>query len=552
MGEIGEFTGAGTVLAVDSDVVVLGQVADALRAAGYAVIAHSDVAPGMEAAHQGKADVAVVGASVALEYLGTIAKEADHLLPRNIPVVLTAATAGQVTSHPELAMRSSDYVLLPLDPDELVHRVVTAVHRNGLREERRNESAFLRERIRRISDAIRHTNSPSEMIDLSLAGIGEALSADEVMLHIFDDRRISCDSGAWRSGEGAVTPAGVGELIDELRELGTDLWRTSGSVAVIDGESEDVPARLHLLRAASADFTQSGLLLPIGEGSSAFGVLWIVADRGRRKWSSAEISLLTHLLGNLAHGVIQGQLILGQQQVLDRLHELDSAKDAFVATVHHELRTPLSSILGYVELLQDGDGGDLPPSALKMLKIIERNGQRLGSLVENVLALSVLDAGTELAPAPVDLVDLVESIVTDLLPLASAKGVSVSLAPTDSKQLVSGVRELLERAFVNVLSNAVKFTPDGGSVTIRFRPDNNDDGAVRVEFEDTGMGIPADELPQLLTRFYRASNSVAAEIPGTGLGLSIAAQAVERHGGTLGVQSQLGKGTTVTIELPRS
>lgn len=548
----GPGTGAGTVLAVDSDVTVLNDVAAALRSAGFSVTAHSVVGPAIEAAYERTADIAVVGSGIALEYLATIAKEADHLLPRNIPVVLTARAAEQVTSHPELAMRASDYVLLPLDADELLHRVNTAIHRNRLREERRNESAFLRERVRRISDGIRHTNSPTEMIGLALGGVGEALGADEVRLHLFDDDRISCESGAWRRGEGAVAPPEVRELFGELRELGTELWRTSGSVAVIDGESDDIPARLSQLRSRLADFTQSGLLLPIGEGASAFGVLWIVADRGRRKWSSAEIALLQHLLGNLAHGMVQGQLILGQQQVLDRLRELDAAKDGFVATVHHELRTPLSSILGYVELLQDGDAGDLPSTAQKMLAIIERNGQRLSGLVENVLALSVLDAGTDLTSAPVDLVDLVESVVTDLRPLAAAKNVSMTLARTESKQLVNGVRELLERAVVNVLSNALKFTPDGGSVTVKFSSDDDDDGRVRVAIADTGIGIPEDELPKLLTRFYRASNSVVAEIPGTGLGLSIAAAAIQRHGGTLQVQSALGSGTTVILEMPRA
>lgn len=548
MGAIsGHEAAAGTALVVESDPEVLGGIADALRGAGFEVTAHSVARPAIEAACQGTADVAVVGVGMALEYLATIAKEADHLLPRNIPVVLTAESAGQVTSHPELAMRSSDYVLLPLDRGELLHRVRTAIHRNRLREARRTESAVLRERVRRISDAIRQTKAPSEMVELTLRGIGEALDAEQVMLHIFDDDRISCASAAWRCGEDLPPPANVDALLGELREFGTDLWRSTGSVAVIAGKNDGVPEQLSGLLSL-VRFAQSGLLLPIGEGESAFGVLWIVADRGRRKWSGTEIALLQHLLGNLAHGVVQGQLILGQQRVVDRLRELDAAKDSFVATVHHELRTPLSSILGYVELLQDGDGGEIPEPAQKMLQIIERNGQRLSSLIENVLALSVLEATTDLSASPVDMADLVGSAVADLLPLAQSKGICVTVAATDSKQLVSGLRELLERAVVNVLSNAVKFTPEGGSVWVTFM---SDDESVRLVVEDTGIGIPEEELPQLLTRFYRASNSVAAEIPGTGLGLAIAAAAVEQHRGTFAVRSSLGSGTTVTIQLPR-
>jgi signal transduction histidine kinase/FixJ family two-component response regulator len=539
----------GSALVVDSNLDLLAEIANGLRDAGFRVAAHSTVSPAIQAARERTADVAVVGADIALEYLATIAKEADHLLPRNIPVVLTAKSAEQVTSHPELAMRSSDYLLLPIASDELLHRVNTAIHRNRLREERRHGSAFLRERVRRISDEVRQTNEPSEMVRMALQGIGEALYAAEATLYIFDDERISCSSARWERGAGSTQPEDVSDLQDELRTLGTELWHTSGSLAMIAGQLDEIPDTLPQIQAHMEGFTRSGLLLPIGEGATPFGLLWVNADRGHRKWSSAEIALLQHLLGNLAHGIIQGQLIVGQQQVVDRLRELDAAKDSFVATVHHELRTPLSSILGYVELLQDGDAGELPASAQKMLKVVERNGQRLSTLVENVLALSVLDAGTELRSAPVDVVHLLESVVADLLPLAVAKEISVQLVPTDSPQRACGMQELLERAFVNVLSNAVKFTPQGGSITLRFL---SDDRTVRVAIEDSGMGIPAEELPHLLTRFYRASNSVAAEIPGTGLGLSITAQAVERQGGKLSITSELGVGTTVSIELPRA
>lgn len=542
-------TAAGAALVVDSDVDLLSEIACGLRSAGFRVAAHSTVNAAIEAARERTADVAVVGAEIALEYLATIAKEADHLLPRTIPVVLTAKSAEQVTSHPELAMRSSDYLLLPVDPDELLHRVNTAIHRNRLREERRLESSLLRDRVRRISDEIRQTNEPSEMVETVLSGVGEALGAEEVTLHLFEDARISSGSARWQRGGESTEPTNLAELQEELRVLGTELWRTSGSLAVAAGQLDEVPAELHRIHARMEGFSRSGLLLPIGEGSSVFGVLWVAADRGRRKWSSAEIALLQHLLGNLAHGMVQGQLIIGQQQVVDRLRELDAAKDGFVATVHHELRTPLSSILGYIELLEDGDGGELPAQARKMLRIIERNGQRLSTLVENVLALSVLDAGSKLATSPIDVVHLIDSAMTDLLPLSATKRVSFELVPTETPHVVSGMWELLERVFVNVLSNAVKFSPDDGVVTVRFL---SDDSMVRACIEDSGMGIPADELPRLLDRFYRASNSVSAEIPGTGLGLSIAAQAVERHGGKLSIESELGVGTKVTVELPRA
>ncbi|WP_323959494.1 hypothetical protein GC088_13330 [Arthrobacter sp. JZ12] len=544
---------ASRALVVDSNLEVLDEVANSLRNAGFDVATLSEVDHAIETARVSTADVAVVGGDIALKYLSTIAKEADHLLPRDIPVVLTVDSAEQVTSHPELAMRSSDYLLRPFTADELVHRVHTAIHRNQLRMSRRTESAYLRERVRRISDEIRHTNSPTEMVELALRGVGEAMDAETATLFIFDDTRLTCTSSRWQSGEGMVAAPDVGEYSEELQKLGSELWKASGSLAVLDGKSDGLPEHLRGqlpgLKARIDAFGGSGLVLPVGEGARPFGLFWLVADRGQRRWTSAEIALLQHLLGNLAYGMVQGELILAQQQVVERLQELDAAKDGFVATVHHELRTPLSSILGYVELLQDGDAGDLPGPAQRMLGIIERNGQRLSTLVENVLALSVLDAGTELGSARIDIEQLLNTVATDLLPIAGAKNVKVLVLPAPDTQEVLGVWELLARAFVNVLSNAVKFTLDGGSVTARFASDSE---TVRVMIEDSGIGIPPDELPHLLTRFYRASNSVSAEIPGTGLGLSITAAAVERHGGKLSVESELGVGTTVTVELPRA
>ncbi|MDP9821280.1 PAS domain S-box-containing protein [Nocardioides massiliensis] len=232
----------------------------------------------------------------------------------------------------------------------------------------------------------------------------------------------------------------------------------------------------------------------------------------------------------------------------ERLREVDQAKDTFVSNVSHELRTPITSILGYTELLAEGAYGDLTKDQTDAVRRIARNSNRLLSLIADLLTLSrIQESGVGLADRELDLVEVVSAAMA-LVGVAYERrdlDVSVDLPPTPMPY--RGDREQLERVVLNLLSNAVKFTPDGGRVTVRLA----DDGAHAVlEVTDTGIGIPADELEQLFERFFRSTLSQHNEIPGTGLGLPITRTIVERHGGRIEVDSEVGRGTTVRVRLP--
>ncbi|WP_035776177.1 ATP-binding protein [Arthrobacter sp. H5] len=539
-----------TVLVVDSNPVALALVAGTLEDAGFAVICRTDGESAREAAIQVGPDLTVVDMGTALDHLKRplMSLELESRL-KNIPVVLTATDPAQLQENPLLALSMSDYLIHPFNPAELVHRAHVAILRSEYRAGQRAASQALRGTVREISASIKGTHEPWTIAGLTADGLGKAFEPDHVQLLFFEDERISCEPAQW--SRSANMPAVSFEGIEEeTRLLALTLWRTAEIVAVTDGIAHNLPPNLPNLGERIRLAGLTGLALPIGEGESAFGLLWLSTGRRRRPWTATELSLLQHLLGNLAHGLIQGQLIISQQQVMERLRELDVAKSRFVATVHHELRTPLASMLGYLELVQDGSGGDIPDDARKMLDVIKRNTERLSSMTENILALSRLDSGVSHPTAPVDIGDVLRSVASVIAPIAMARNVSLEQILPESKLFVDGVEELLERAFINIVSNAVKFTPPGGAVEIFAHANADDGGAVTVEVKDTGIGIPADELNQLFTRFYRASNSVAEAVPGTGLGLTIAKAAVEKHRGSLGVSSVLGVGTTVTIDLP--
>jgi two-component system phosphate regulon sensor histidine kinase PhoR len=235
---------------------------------------------------------------------------------------------------------------------------------------------------------------------------------------------------------------------------------------------------------------------------------------------------------------------------MERLRELDRAKDSFIATVSHELRTPLTSIVGYLEVMNEGTLGDLPPSVSTGLSVMERNAVRLRDLVEDLLTLSAYDADVvRLDRQPVNLVGLVRECRRTLLPIAHDKSVDLRLVAETGLPSVLVDRAHFERVVQNLLGNAVKFSRPGGRVTVRLTAD---DDHVVLSVADTGIGIPAEEQEQVFARFFRSSLSMAEEIQGAGLGLALVQTVVEWHGGTVQVDSVEDEGTTVTVRLPRS
>jgi signal transduction histidine kinase len=221
-------------------------------------------------------------------------------------------------------------------------------------------------------------------------------------------------------------------------------------------------------------------------------------------------------------------------------------KDFFVSGVSHELRTPLTSMLGYLEILRDGEAGELSDEQEHFLEIIDRNCHRLYHLIDDILFLSRVDGGRfQLERSSVDLDALVTERVESIRPAAEKKRVEVRLDTTDGGVRLWADASRLTEVVDNLLSNAVKFTPEGGDVFVTVA---TSDETTHLEVRDTGVGIPEDEAGRLFERFFRAST--AQNIQGTGLGLSITKSIVEAHGGTISVQSSVGVGTTITVDLP--
>jgi len=230
-----------------------------------------------------------------------------------------------------------------------------------------------------------------------------------------------------------------------------------------------------------------------------------------------------------------------------RLRELDRLKDEFLSLVSHELRTPLTSIRGYLDLVLDGEAGELNPEQRRFLDAVERNSGRLLRLVGDLLFVAQADAGRlSLERGSVDLSELAAHCVEEAAPAATEKSVSLVLLAEPVPSLV-GDRGRLAQVLDNLVSNALKFTPEGGSVQVRTRAGGNQ---VVLEVEDSGIGIPVADQPRLFERFFRSAVAEDQAIPGTGLGLAIVKAIVEAHSGEISISSREGVGTTFRVELP--
>lgn len=229
--------------------------------------------------------------------------------------------------------------------------------------------------------------------------------------------------------------------------------------------------------------------------------------------------------------------------------KLDEARREFIANVSHELRTPLTNVKSYTETLIDA-AGELPTDTeVKFLSVIAGETDRMTRIVKDLLTLSKLDCGKmDLHFHRFSMQHMVESVYNAMVLEAGNNGLELKLNIQGKMPDMNGDRERLEQVVINILSNAVKYTPSGGHIVLSAT--RWDEGHVMIRVRDDGMGIPKDDIPRLFERFYRVDKARSRAKGGSGLGLAIAKEMVEAHRGTIYLESQLDEGTTVTVVLP--
>jgi two-component system phosphate regulon sensor histidine kinase PhoR len=235
------------------------------------------------------------------------------------------------------------------------------------------------------------------------------------------------------------------------------------------------------------------------------------------------------------------------------IKRFETMRSDFVANVSHELRTPLTAIRGYVETLLHTPPAN-PSDGQQFLAIIDRHAARLSRLTEDLLTLSDLESGNvQLSPQPLDASQLIQRVLEVFWDQANRKNIKLThqIAPGTPKLL--GDSDRLQQLFINLVDNAIKYTPNGGAVTLTAvfaAPQNGGASQVEIAVSDTGPGIPEKDLPRLTERFYRVDKARSRDLGGTGLGLAIVKHIIQAHKAELKIESQLNKGTTVRVRLP--
>ena len=327
---------------------------------------------------------------------------------------------------------------------------------------------------------------------------------------------------------------------DERHRFAAILSDTTDAIVVLDQTG-----KVLLFNAAAEDLVGD---LEVGQPISALGIDDLVAalDEARKAKDSIVHEVATPsertLYANVSPVHDVGWVIVMQD--ITTLKELDKLRTQWVAAVSHDLKNPIAAVQLSAGLMEKA--GPLNEAQKEILAKMQRGGERLRSLVTDVLDLARLEAGPALRLGVVNPVEVIAEAISDAETLAADKGLALMTDLPPALPPVRGDAALLGRVMANLLGNAIKYTPSGGQVTVYAQPK---DDVVEVKVIDTGRGIPPESLPRIFDRFYRVPGS-EEEAEGTGLGLSIVKSIVEKHGGRIWVESEVGQGSTFVFTVP--
>jgi signal transduction histidine kinase/DNA-binding response OmpR family regulator len=532
-------------------------------------------------------DVAVILLDVympGIDGLETAALIRGREKSRDIPIIfLTADSTGYRHIAKGYSLGAVDYILKPVEPDILRSKVAVFVELFRKAEEIKRQAALLHEKNIELENA--NLQRLGRLIEL-----GQQLAAEHNPARVLDkfchaarDIVGAAHAGVGvRNGDGATLRHFYRSDHEATNGTGGDVPRADAGIL---GRlmTERRPLRLSMPEAAAAaehlpaphSTARSFLGTPIFSSAQVYGWLYLTDKLDAAEFSEADERLAVTLATQVAiayenallYSEAQRHAAELQQEITERkqaeeerarmlvreqaaraeAEQANRTKDEFLATLSHELRTPLTAILGWSHLLRatkfDEEG------IARALDTIERNARSQSQLIDDLLDVSRIITGKlRLDVRPLALIPVIKSAIESIRPAAAAKGIEFQLAFDETADAVTGDADRLQQVVWNLFSNAVKFTPDGGQVSIRLERDG---ARARLTVSDTGQGIEPVFLPYIFDRFRQADGSTTRKHGGLGLGLAIVRHLVELHGGTISVHSEgENRGATFTILLP--
>jgi PAS domain S-box-containing protein len=398
--------------------------------------------------------------------------------------------------------------------------------------------------LRELASDLPTTHSEGELFAKVAQRIGSRCrDLPFTLVYLFDpatgDAELACSAGA-RAGS-TLAPARIHADGAAATWPGDDVRRGAARIVMdaLPGRTDDLPAT------AWGRQPRNAVVVPIAEqGRDAPAGFLVAGLNPFRPFDAAYSGFVDLVAGQVAAGLANVRAHAAERRRAEALAELDRAKTAFFSNVSHEFRTPLTLMLGPLE---DALNADAPPAQRERLLVAHRNSLRLLKLVNTLLDFARIEAGrVQAAYEAVDLAELTAELASVFRSALERAGLrfTVDCAPIAAPVFVD--REMWEKIVANLLSNAFKYTLEGAiGVSLRARGDR-----VVLVVRDTGIGIPAHELPQVFERFHRVQGAQGRTHEGTGIGLALVQELVKLHGGTVGVESAPGVGTTFTVVIP--
>jgi len=315
---------------------------------------------------------------------------------------------------------------------------------------------------------------------------------------------------------------------------------------VTDADGRDF--MLEFMRSIGA---QALLMAPMGSGGECQGFIALTRTTAHQPFDALDEATVMTIGRELGAAVVHARLFDQERALVRQLQDLDAYKNRFIATVAHQLKSPLTSILGHIEVLGDAaDGPSVSPEqGRRSLSTMRRSADRIWETVDALLTLTkVQDADRAFVPGEVLLGRLMEECVDVLSVSAGERRITLNLDAVDHDVQAWGVREELEKMVDNLIGNAVKYSPDGGEIALSLSAEGKQ---LIFECSDRGFGIADDELEHLFDPFYRSADPRKLEVPGTGLGMTIVKAVVDRHGGSIEVESGPNIGSVFRVRLHR-
>lgn len=463
------------------------------------------------------------------------------------PNLVTLIITGYATMDRAIAAVNAGargFVLKPFGVDELIAAVNSALDQKRMEEERQRLTSQLP--ILEIGQAFLLEADVEGLSRRLLEVLVRQLQVERAALLLFDESQ-----NTLRAGAQVNWPDDLSIGLDECDRAGPVDWafQEEGVLALdmdrLRGQGPFWEALCTGLQPAPV------VLAPMRTGQRDVGIL--VVCRPASVFSASEQNLLAILAGQMAIALENVRMYALEQQrtealamALEQQQDLDRLKGEFMRNVSHELRTPLAMILGYAELLMAGDLGPVTGAMHDSLEIIVQRASALRELVENITAI-LENESREPVIEEIWLDELVAGALADFEVLAKRAGLTIGGQIEVSKAVVLGDESHLRRMIDNLMSNAIKFTPAGGAVMVHLE---RSDGQLVLSVSDQGIGIPAGHEERIFERFYQVDGTIRRQYGGSGLGLALVKEIVERHRGTVTVESREGEGTTFRVCLP--